>query len=782
MVQDAVKAQGSIGLVEPGPLKLAIDKLGFFKRRSITRSMESANRSLEKLAKFSVNDLRPGAPKYKEACQALKAAVKGQYGLDSALTELGRKCNDSQTALLCETMATACQRRVAEMLNVAGRMVTSPVTEGETVGRAMQNQMADMHGHQKALTDLSKEANDLFTEVNELSHQRDALTDEQTLERSTALTTRIETLRGKLADVFKPGQAASDGKPVLVFDQSLREAFDHALEAARSRVESLAQTPELGKLFATALKDLCAVAPGLSEWAKACGDPYPGEIGKLASKIEAFQTLLQGKFTAPGLGNIGLNDPTSDVRQKYDELKQLADDLIQQMSLDYNSHRGDTKTQEKLGRLLSALDTSIAGRKGGNIFMASLQELAGMRVALNQPTASFHTGEYLAQAMEHTLSVPTLVECSLRQIDPRYMDLVASPEAQVSRKVLGNGAANTVTLCSFRDSRGEVHEKVFKPEYPASFGLLGLRIHGLGYTDSQRVLGLNLASADVAKAIGAEEVVAKSSAGTLDGQFGLFMSRAPGQTAFALLRPGKDLEAPPIQQILARMVPDKKALAQANLQRELCRLEWADLLSGQVDRHGDNYLVNIDKESGAVQVTGIDNDASFGQALVGPGRIDLSKLADRRRIDEIVNTYRLPTHSGILDLHSPDASLQEGMAKVTEALGLNQVTKPILIDQTTFDKLTRINEADYEDTLRQNLKDDGAVAAAMWRLAEAKQLAVQLMCEGRVIADWSGDNDKVERAFTECSTDFLRDHAEPSRWDRAMLPFYLREGWNEAFH
>jgi hypothetical protein len=388
--------------------------------------------------------------------------------------------------------------------------------------------------------------------------------------------------------------------------------------------------------------------------------------------------------------------------------------------------------------------------------------------------------------MEHTLSVPTLVECSLRQIDPRYMDLVASPEAQVSRKVLGNGAANTVTLCSFQDSRGEVHEKVFKPEYPASFGLSGLRIHGMGYTDSQRVLGLNLASADVAKAIGAEDVVAKSSAGTLDGQFGLFMSRAPGQTARALLRPGEDSEAPPIQQILSRMTPDKRALAQANLQRELCRLEWADLLSGQGDRHGDNYLVNIDEESGAVQLTGIDNDASFGQALVGPGRIDLGKLADRGRIDEIVRNYGLPTVSGILDLHSPSASLRTtqrvGMAAATEALGLNQVTKPILIDQTTFDKLNGIDEAEYEATLRQNLKDDDAVAAAMSRLAGAKQLAVQLQREGRVIADWSRQKDEVHQAVTEYAISFQRYHAKPSRWDFATLPFYLRDGWNEAFH
>lgn len=53
----------------------------------------------------------------------------------------------------------------------------------------------------------------------------------------------------------------------------------------------------------------------------------------------------------------------------------------------------------------------------------------------------------------------------------------------------------------------------------------------------------------------------------------------------------------------------------ANLMRELSKMEWADVLSGQVDRHGDNYLIDINPQTGAVKIT-----ASTMTPASGPAR------------------------------------------------------------------------------------------------------------------------------------------------------------------
>ena len=50
----------------------------------------------------------------------------------------------------------------------------------------------------------------------------------------------------------------------------------------------------------------------------------------------------------------------------------------------------------------------------------------------------------------------------------------------------------------------------------------------------------------------------------------------------------------------------------AQVQEGLTALQLIDLISGQVDRHPGNYFVDVDRKTGKVTVTAIDNDAAFG--------------------------------------------------------------------------------------------------------------------------------------------------------------------------
>src|SRR5688500_6810686 len=59
---------------------------------------------------------------------------------------------------------------------------------------------------------------------------------------------------------------------------------------------------------------------------------------------------------------------------------------------------------------------------------------------------------------------------------------------------------------------------------------------------------------------------------------------------------------------------NKLSLTDPTLQRELNKLQFLDVLSGQVDLHMGNVHVDMDKNTGKVKgITGIDNDMAFGK-------------------------------------------------------------------------------------------------------------------------------------------------------------------------
>ena len=97
----------------------------------------------------------------------------------------------------------------------------------------------------------------------------------------------------------------------------------------------------------------------------------------------------------------------------------------------------------------------------------------------------------------------------------------------------------------------------------------------------------------------------------------------------------------------------------AQLQKGMNQLEWNDGFAGQRDRHSGNYLVVVDTELGKVQVTGIDNDFSFGSQQTSvekrfarghsiglPALVDAQVLAEYRSKD--FERDLLPTLSVLL--------------------------------------------------------------------------------------------------------------------------------------
>lgn len=139
-----------------------------------------------------------------------------------------------------------------------------------------------------------------------------------------------------------------------------------------------------------------------------------------------------------------------------------------------------------------------------------------------------------------------------------------------------------------------------------------------------------------------------------------------------------------------------KARVEANWQRELVSLQWLDAISGQVDRHGGNYLVGVDRATGNVTVTGIDNDFSFG---------------------------RQPTRAA------------------ADAIGRKELGLPPLIDRGMADRLTGMDfDRDVAPTLGTLLSRD-EVDAAKARFTQVKTEAARLVRDGKVVDDWQAWRD-----------------------------------------
>ena len=185
----------------------------------------------------------------------------------------------------------------------------------------------------------------------------------------------------------------------------------------------------------------------------------------------------------------------------------------------------------------------------------------------------------------------------------------------------------------------------------------------------------------------------------------------------------------------------------ANLMRECCRMEWADLLSGQVDRHGDNYLLHIDVETGAVKLTGIDNDGSFSSRKIGMTRVDVTGIETRDR-DTLVGAGIIPVKEGDKSVISVPTPTQTQLSALRKVFGFNQFFRPSHIDRQTYGQLMALDEDSYRRSFAPYM-DEAALDAAILRLRDARQHAIDLQTSGRVVEDWSAQTNGQNAVFQQ---------------------------------
>lgn len=170
-------------------------------------------------------------------------------------------------------------------------------------------------------------------------------------------------------------------------------------------------------------------------------------------------------------------------------------------------------------------------------------------------------------------------------------------------KMLGSGFFNTVFEVQLRSPNGTKADAVFKPLSSSDNGWVA-RETGIPLENPQIAMR-NIATADYAKALGFDVIphtsigfltMPTNQGGTGTPALGLVMERAAGEAA---------------------AVSSLKTLQLPEVIREVTKLQLLDHLTGQGDRHADNYFVHVEQD-GPVKVTGIDNDQCFGKKLTDP--------------------------------------------------------------------------------------------------------------------------------------------------------------------
>ncbi|NRO99430.1 hypothetical protein GWC77_26475 [Paraburkholderia sp. NMBU_R16] len=264
---------------------------------------------------------------------------------------------------------------------------------------------------------------------------------------------------------------------------------------------------------------------------------------------------------------------------------------------------------------------------------------------------------------------------------------------------VGSGECNSTYSMQLRHpGRGDI-DVVFKPLSKTERGWVA-EATGIP-RDEPQIAMRNLATLAYAKKLGLN-VVADTRVTVLSpvpGQhvLGLTMERAAGHSAAKA---------------------DASIFGRPHVCAEVTKLQLLDHLTGQGDRHGNNYFINIEPD-GRAKVTGIDNDQCFGKLLTDPNGIQWV----------------------------PDDDLRAGF---------RGTALPPVVDIETADKIERLTPDDIRAMLQNKLSED-EIQAAIARHKGVKDHIGTLRSQGRIISADQWGNPSVQRLMNAQNSYVARD-------------------------
>jgi hypothetical protein len=421
----------------------------------------------------------------------------------------------------------------------------------------------------------------------------------------------------------------------------------------------------------------------------------------------------------------------------------------------------------------------------------------------------FFTGAEAMAVFKGELSVSSVVEARARGLQDSDVDPANEDANIVSDRPLATGSGGTV----YELARADGTHVIFKGETDSRTGLDSTAVGGgANFDPLQKTFNLNFASKKAAEALGMGGLIVRYSAGVHKGVFGFYMEKAKGATGREFVH-GRASAADGLTAAeIKNLPPDESRRIKAEIKRELNRLQWLDLVTGQMDRHEDNYFIHVDRTTRQVTVKGIDNDAGYSQYRTGAmtfkfdeGRSNVFKsqlLATAQKIDPAnaeALRQRYLEDPGITDNHDgtltidasriADKTLAWALATTT---GAQTLAIPDKIDSETCDALIALKGGEarqaYLDSIRPRLSE-ASYNAAVSRLDDTIAHAERLRAENKVVGtdEWAdvqetprGSGKLTARKLDNAEKRIGGDIAKEAH--RAYSPsIYARDGFEKLF-
>ena len=627
------------------------------------------------------------------------------------------------------------------------------------------------------VTSLRNELSGIATRLRDV--EREYAASGRPLDRALFESTRIVVselegrLRGFWADVKKDAMRTFVNDVFSLPDiPLLKEKFRPLLKVV---LPGLADSIEAKRLLKTAAIDFVESSDGneqeLNEKREEM-DKYAEELRKCSySTRKEMQELKIGKYRCivgkpPSLVTLAslASKDSPEVNKVVESLSeeergQCTPELVEEFCQAVKSLAVDNFAAE-----VAALRSAFGASQGVKTQTARLVAMQKHSAGLD--ASSLITNKTLRAAFEGRFELTTLVATRMNNLPDADADPSLDSSNIVSAKPIGSGFMNTVYQVDFKG--GSTY--IFKPEAPGRQGLDIVQL-GIGsYQKETMVAQLNMASQRTAETLGLEDVMSKTSVGSLNGQFGMFMEKVPGKEAADYCKPVAEGDKPKTDDSLSAaeikaLDDDKYEKVIGQIMRKMNRLEWFDLITGQVDRHNHNYMLNVDSHCNVV-LKGIDNDAAFVTSKRGPGIFNLrgdQAKAFKNRLDEVGRLFgkgekvgdddeakgRFYRDPGVVvrlddgfDIDTSKVKELEVFHCLKQAAGCHSLRVPDYIDEELYEKLVALEKGtqartDYLNSLSARLPRS-QVYATEERLDAAIQLAKTLKNNGRMISsdDW----------------------------------------------
>jgi len=860
----SVDAQALKGVVEESGLDKAT-------RTAIKSAAKKAQTSFQAINKFSGRHIAGALVKDADGNfdwnlttpvgKAVKAALDAQVELSEllgkALNALPPNASASVQAAIEEAMlqtdrrASEIQTLVCDFADMAERAGDDPAINArldKTLESLIPSQSLKMHGSEKVAADFRVALMPLAKRIDDLAAAK-----ERSLSGNEA--TKIRRQIDEAFNALAKAEAAH-AKNGLLLDRSLFESArglltdltkrlnyirrDVTLVSMRNFIDKTFTPPDIPifqdkfrplvkKLFPSlvaAMDTQKMLRDAALNFLAKRDDRSAAKLEPLARELSQLAYAVEIELKSIAKGEYGNRDPLFVfMNEKSDVLRNLV------LSLPRKDR--DACTPERLKEFSEAITSFLNADRFPSNF-AALSSMYGCISGVATQTAhlvqmyrnaggtdpsQFLTNKTLAAAFEGEMAVTTLVETRIAGLPDADADPALDDSQVVSSRTLGSGKVNTVHQIDFMDGT----TRIFKPEAPGRQGLDRLTLSKGSYERTQLVAQLNMAAQRTADAFGLGDVMTKTSVGTHDGQFGMYMEKAPGREAADFEKDSQKEIPEGLTAKEIRELPDEQyGQVVGDIMRKSNRLEWFDILTGQADRHHHNYMLNVSKDC-KVTHKGIDNDGCFGTFIAGPGVFLLTGVHARDfmghlgrvskhlypRWVERSQTQRLTHDPGIRRRDDGTVIVDTTKTKCPEvhyclqyATGCHATRAPEFIDKELYDSLIAMKGGAAREKYIADLAARLApiqVQFAVARLDAAIRHAEMLNGKGRVIAtdEWGrqdlqrivagkppppmpkvGGNDPVKTEFAEKVEYEVRVH-QVSLFRRDLLTHIAKPGWFE---